>query len=232
MTIIFRQNYTIKEKNGIKIRRQRITDEKMLCIIFILVTGLFLAVGCESKEDKDIETEHQQIVMERINLLIEISHNCDTTDFREEPEFRFWGSLNKKQQSALRNFMFVFNGNVSKAARRSAISKMIKLLTPGIMINLAELTKKREQFFSSKYPIFIRKMNSYKEREIFYCNRLQMQLYYEGREESANWGQAATYYSEIKGKVFHKEFCFELGELLFDLHNAMLATESVAEPEE
>jgi hypothetical protein len=217
------------QKNEIKIHKQRITDEKILSIIFILVIGLFLAGGCESKKDKALETERQQIRTERINLLFEISKKCDTTDLREGPESKFWWSLNKKQQSALQNFIFAIDGNVSKAARRRAISKMIKLLTPGMMTNLAELTKKREQFFSDKYPSYIEKMKSYKEKEISYCIR----LLYERQEESANWGQATTYYNEIKGKVFHKEYTsFERGELLFDLHNAMLATDSVAEPEE
>jgi hypothetical protein len=203
--------------------KQRTTDENILCIIFIMVIGLFFAGGCESKEDKALEAERQQVRMERINLLFEISKKCATADLEEGPESKFWWSLNKKQQNALKDFKFAIDGNVSKTARRRAISKMIKLLTPGMMTNLAELTKKREQFFSDKCPGFIRKMNSYKEKEISYCIR----LLYEKQEESANWGQATTYYNEIKGKVFHRQYAsFELGELLFDLHNAMIATES------
>lgn len=74
------------------------------------------------------------------------------------------------------------------------------------------------------------KMNSYKEKELSYCSRI---LLYERQEESANWGQASKYYNEIKGKVFHRDYTsFGRGELLFDLHNARLATESVEEPEE
>jgi len=217
-------------KNEIKIPKQRLISEIKLFIISILIAGLFLAVGCDSKKDKALETERQQIRTERINLLLEISHECDTTNLREGPEPDFWWSLNKKQQSALNNFIFAIDGNVSKAARRRAMSKMIKLLTPGMMTNLAEITKKREQFFSDKCPVYRMKMNSYKEKETSYCSRI---LLYERQEESANWGQASTYYNEIKGKVFHKD-CkgFGRGELLFDLHNAMLATESVAEPEE
>jgi hypothetical protein len=229
MASIFRQRYTIKEESGTNIRKQRIIDEKMLCIIFILGIGLFLAGGCDSKEDKALEIERKQIRMERINLLFEISEKVDTTNLREGPEFKFWLSLNKKQQRALQNLMFALDGNVSKAARFRAISKMIKLLTPGMMINLAELTKTREQFFSDIKPSFLSKMNSHKKREITYCNV----FLYDRLEESANWGQSAIYYSEIKGKVFNKKYDhLGRGELLYDLHNAMLATESVAEPSE
>jgi hypothetical protein len=212
------------------VHKQRITDEKILCIIFIIIIGLFFAGGCESKEDKALEAERQQIRIERISLLVEISHKCDTTYLREGPEPDFWWSLNKEQQTALNNFIFAIDGNVSKAARRKSINKMIKLLTPGMMTNLAEITKKREQFFSEKCPIYRRKMNLFKEKETSYCSLI---LLYEKQEESANWGQASIYYNEIKGKVFHKDYqIFGRGELLFDLHNARLATESAWEPEE
>jgi hypothetical protein len=125
--------------------------------------------------------------------------------------------------------MSALDGCGSKVARLKYVNKMVKLVTPGMLIQLAELTKAREDILRKK-PVFFSRMEFYKGHATGYYNQLMWFALREQQEVYANWTQAESYYREAKSKVMHRKF--EDQELLYDLRNALIATESIAEPEE
>jgi hypothetical protein len=203
--------------------------------IIIFVLGLLLSLVCGCDRDKGLEADRQQLKRERIDLLIEIPHEFEDewTNYQEKTEFHFWMSLRKNQRDALLNFMsdLDWSDNVTTKARVKAVDKMIGFLTPGMMIQLAELTKAREDILQQK-PRFFIKTESYKERATRYYNQLKAFAYDKQPDIFANWEQSEKYYAEIKKTVFHKKYGDGQQELLYDLRNAMIGTESIAEPKE
>jgi hypothetical protein len=232
MTDIFRQIYIAKDKNGTVIRKQRIANGKMLCIISILGIGLSLAGGCSHGEDEELERKRQQLLLERVKLLLDIPPigvEDEWTAFQATRELDFWSSLNKKQRSALLKLWSALDGRGSQVALLKCVNKMVKLVTPGMLIQLAELTKAREDILQQK-PVFFSRMEFYKGHATGYYNQLMWFARREQQEVYANWTQAESYYREAKSKVMRRKF--EDQELLYDLRNALIATENIAEPEE
>jgi hypothetical protein len=201
---------------------------RKLSVICILVMGLSLT-GCGRNENEELEKERQQLNEERFNLLDEMKSELEGEwiSLREGPEGDFWWFLNKKQQGALLELEAALDGDASKGSRLTCINRMAKLLTPGMLIELAELTKTREDILRENHEVFA-KVERYKERAASYYRQLWWDAEYKYREERANWFQAEKYYHQIKEQVFHKELPF--GELLYDLRNARVSGESVWEP--
>ena len=201
----------------------------------MLKLGITLLVcacsNCESESDRSLEIERQQLKKERVALLGELPREFEDqwTDYMEGPEGKFWLSLNKKQQRSLINLMSALDGRGGTAARVSAINKTVGLLTPGMLFELAELTRTRDDMLRRAPELFFR-MQSYKQGAVGYYNRLRSFAYDKKPEVFANWVQAERYYAEIKRQAIWIESEKTGQELLFDLRNALIGVEGVGEP--
>jgi hypothetical protein len=223
----------VKERNKRTIRQQNITSKELLWIIFILVMCVSLSAGCRNDKDKaeakSLELERKQIDLERFDILHEIYTELedDMASFEEGPQFDFYCALNKKQQRAiLRLGRFLGSGSNEEALK--SIDELVKVLTPGMLINLAEYTQERENILRQNNDLF-KKVESYKERARYCYNRLMMFAYDEGWMDTyANLKQAEKHYQFIKKQIFvanRFEMCDFYEELLYDLCAAIVSYE-------
>jgi hypothetical protein len=212
----------VKEENRTTIRKHRITNEKMLRVIFILGIGLSLVGGC-AEENDDLEKERLELVEEWKSLLKETGKEFgdDLTSFREGEGFRFFFSLTTEQDHALFDLGYALEfSDISEAAK--AVNEMVELITPGMLICLVEFTKAREEFLAQK-PLLLSKIQSYEEKLCLYYNQMMSYVSREDHDEYVEWYQAALYYQFLKREITGKSERERLleQELLIDLHNAV-----------
>ena len=227
----------MKLKDTVICHRLKKVSKMKRVLIINSILGIALSIpiwgGCDLKVDASLEIEREKLKKERVGLLMEIPKKFEDEwiDYIEGPESEFVRSLTRKQLNAIINLMSATDGKARTAARIRTINKTLEILTPGILIELVELTKTREDMLLRTPGLFWR-MQSYKQRAVGYYNRFRAFAYDKQPESFAKWIQAERYYAEIKGQEIYGVRGKVGQELLFDLRNALIGIESVAEPYE
>jgi hypothetical protein len=191
--------------------------KRLLLIGACVSMGLIVAWGLlKQREDETLERTRQELVKQYAYIKIAIPSRC--MDECREAESEFWFSLNKKQQRAVMGLSSLVRSR-RNARRVECIKEMLALLTPGMLITLAEHAETQEDMFRQTPDLFA-KIEAYKERSTGYYNWVM----YDDEDTRADLSQAERFYCEVKEKITHRKGQHLL-ELLHDLRNAMIVYE-------